>query len=230
MRMGNDSARTIQRRRLGPWLPHLAAALIVAGIYFYGVLIYGGLPETVPTHWGSDGTPDGLMALASAAAPAMTHYEPKDSAWDELRRRGNIAGTVSALGVCSLIVAVVIGTLTVAGWRTPELVPIWPALTVMPLVLAALPACYGWETRRALQAARNQGINPTDEEAAEEAKWIAGILYNDEADPRVLVSKRRGSGMGMTINIGNRAGRTAVVVFLIVCALLPVAATVGASL
>ena len=248
--MGNEPAVTA-RRRFGPWLPHAAAALVVAGCYFYGAEVYGSLPETVPTHWGLDGTPDAwepksfgtvflpinmaaglafLMVLVSAAVPAMTPAEPGTSSWEGYRRQGSIRGTVSALGLCSVAVSAVIGLMTVAGWRTPELVPIWPVLALLPLVLILLPASFAYETKRALRAAETQGFHPTAEESAEEAKWVAGSLYKDAADSRILVSKRPGSGMGMTVNIGNRKGRAAVVLFLVLFVGLPLAAGVAAAL
>lgn len=246
-----DAATKAHQGRLLPWLPHWIAALLVAAFYSYGASVYGSLPDPVPTHWGPNGTPDSweaksfgsvflplnvaagmclFLALAAAAVPAMTPQESQASPWEECRREGSIRGTVLAVGMCSLAVTGIIGALTVAGWRTPEQISVWPALALAPLTLVTLVACFAYETRRARRSAAAQGIHPSEDEAAEEAMWVAGMFYNDPGDPRVLVSKRQGSGMGLTVNIGNRAGRAAVVLFLLLFVGLPLAAGVAAAL
>lgn len=251
MGAGNDPVLTPRRRSFGPWLPHLAAGIVVAACYLYGSKIYGSLPETVPTHWGPSGAPDAwepksfgsvflplnvaagmclFLALVAAAAPAMTPQEPQSSRWQECLREGNIRGTVLAVGVCSLAVTGIIGVLTVAGWRTPDNVSVWPVIALVPLTLVALLVCFAYETRRARRSAAAQGIHPTADEAAEEALWVAGLLYNDQDDPRVLVSKRRGSGMGITVNVGNLKGRAAVVIFVLLFAGVPLAFGAAAAL
>lgn len=251
--MGKDSDAPIstRRRRLLPWVPHWVAALLVAAFYLYGASVYGSLPDTVPTHWGLDGTPDSwdpksfgsvflplnvaagmclFLALISAAAPAMTPQEKQPSRWEECLREGNVRGTVLAIGACSLAVTGIIGVLTVAGWRTPEHISGWPVIALVPLTLVALMASFAYETSRARRSAEAQGIHPTADEAAEEALWVAGVLYNDQDDPRVLVSKRRGSGMGLTVNVGNRKGRAAVVIFVLLFAGVPLAAAAAGAL
>ena len=253
--MGNHSDApadaTRRPRRLLPWVPHWTAALLIAALYVYGASVYGALPATVPTHWGMDGTPDSwepksfgavflplnvaagmclFLALVSAAAPAMTPQEKQPSQWEASVREGNIRGTVLALGTCSLGLTGVIGGLTVAGWRTPDSVSALPVLVLLPLMLVALMASYAYETRNARRSAAARGIHPTAEEAAEDGLWFAGVLYNDSTDPRILVSKRRGSGMGITVNVGNRAGRAAVVLFLLLFAGVPLVAGLAAAL
>ncbi|MBF4995530.1 DUF1648 domain-containing protein [Arthrobacter gandavensis] len=232
-------------------MPHWIAALLVASFYVYGASAYGSLPDTVPTHWGLDGTPDSwesksfgsvflplnvaagmcvLLALVSAAAPAMTPRESQTSRWEGCLREGNTRGTIPAVGICSLALTGVIGALTVTGWRTPGSVAAWPVLTLLPLTLVAPMVSYAYEIRNARRSAAARDIHPTAEEAAEESLWFAGILYNDSSDPRVLVSKRRGNGMGITVNVGNRAGRAAVVIFLLLFTGLPLAAGLAAGL
>jgi len=79
--------------------------------------------------------------------------------------------------------------------------------------------CVNAASRWARRAAALDGVYPTAEEQAEDAKWVAGILYNDPADPHVLVAKRQGSGM--SVNVGNPRGRTVTVIFLMLFVVLP---------
>ncbi|MCQ1995124.1 DUF1648 domain-containing protein [Arthrobacter sp. zg-Y1171] len=224
------------------WLIHFAAVLVSLSCFAYGTTIYDSLPETIPTHWGAGGSPDEweaksfgtvffplmmggglsvLLALIAAVVPAMVPPETDSSDWELYRREGTIRGTVAALGWTSFLIAVLIGTLTVAGWRTPDHVPAGPALVMVALILGCLVLCYAAGARWARRTAERDGVRPTAEEQEEEKRWVGGILYNDPNDPHVLVPKRSGSGTGLTVNVGNRAGRTAVVVFLVVFVVLP---------
>ncbi|MCC3291585.1 DUF1648 domain-containing protein [Arthrobacter sp. zg-Y1110] len=224
------------------WLIHFAALLVSASCFAYGATIYDSLPETIPTHWGAGGRPDEweaksfgtaffplmmgaglsvLVALVAAVVPAMVPPEKDPSDWELYRREGMIRGTVAALGGTSFLIAALIGVLTVAGWRTPDHVPAGPALMMVPLILGCLVLSYTSASRWARRTAERDGVRPTTEEQEEDRRWVGGILYNDPADPHILVPKRAGSGTGLTVNIGNRAGRTAVVVFLAVFVVLP---------
>ncbi|MER2134940.1 MAG: DUF1648 domain-containing protein [Arthrobacter sp.] len=242
--MGNSNGmkKRTGLRRLGPWIPHLGAVLITGACFVDGALIYGSLPDTVPVHWGLDG-PDAwgeksvgtvfmgpfvalgtaaLLALVSAAAPALSQQEPGASRWEAFRREGMIRGTVAAMGTVSLLVAACVGYLAAQSWRTPEQVALWPALVLSAGVLAVVIPVYAAANRNTRREAARRGIHPSEEEKAEDAKWIGGILLNDARNPRVLVPKREGTGTGLTVNVGNARGRTAVALFLVVLIVLPV--------
>ncbi|MCC9174254.1 DUF1648 domain-containing protein [Arthrobacter sp. zg-Y179] len=224
------------------WLTHFAAVLVLASCFAYGTTIYDSLPETIPTHWGAGGRPDAweaksfgtaflpllmgagtsaLLALVAAVVPAMVPPEKDPSPWELYRREGMIRGTVVALGGTSVLIAALIGALTVAGWRSPDHVSGGPALVMIPLILGFLVLSYTAAARWARRTAERHGARPTEEEEEEEKRWVGGILYNDPNDPHILVPKRSGSGTGLTVNVGNRRGRTAVVVFLVVFVVLP---------
>ncbi|MDM7989638.1 DUF1648 domain-containing protein [Arthrobacter sp. zg-Y877] len=240
--MGSDTAIKITGTRAALWLPHVAAVLLLASCFAYGTTIYDSLPETIPTHWGGGGRPDEwdtksfgtvympllmgagisvLLAVVSAATPAMILPDKDPSDWELYRREGMIRGTVAALGGTSVLVAALIGGLTVAGWRTPDHVPAGPALMMVPLILGCLFLSYTAAGRWARRTAERDGVHPTAEEREEDKRWVGGILYNDPNDPHILVPKRSGSGTGLTVNVGNRRGLTAVVVFLMVFVVLP---------
>ena len=242
MGMRTDSTLTARRGRRGPWLLHVVALLSLGLCLVDGALIYGSLPDIVPVHWGLNG-PDAwedksfgtvfmgplvalgsvaLLALVSAAAPAFSPEEPGASDWEAFRRRGMIQGTVAAMGAVSLLIAACVSYLSMRGWRTPEEVEMWPALVLSGFILAVIAPVYTAAERRSRREAARNGVHPTDEEAAEDTKWIGGVLLNDPHDPHVLVPKRSGTGTGLTVNIGHARGRTAVVLFLVVVIGLPI--------
>lgn len=241
-----DFETPITRGRTAVWLLHPVAALVLACCFAYGVTIYDSLPEAIATHWGANGQPDAwtdktfgsaffplmmgagisaFLSLIAAAAPVMDPPDKDKEAtgWDLYRREGMIRGTVAGMGCASILTAVLIGFLTVAGWKNPEHVPPGPALLLTALILGVVLGSYriasGWARRTALAA----GVLPTAAEQEEEKLWIAGGLYNNPEDPHILVPKRTGSGTGtgMTVNVGNSKGRAAVVVFLAVFVVFP---------
>ncbi|MBD8045410.1 DUF1648 domain-containing protein [Arthrobacter sp. Sa2BUA2] len=249
--METSERRELSKGRGPVWLTHLVGVVLLGGVFAYGASIYDSLPDSVPTHWGGSGRPDAwedksfgsvylplmmgagvslLLALLSAAAPAMVQENENASPWELYRREGMIRGTVAALGATSFLMAVVIGYLTLAGWTTPDRAPIWPALAATGAVLVALTCAFAAATRWARRAAEREGVYPSAEENAEDSKWVAGILYNDADDPHVLVSKRQGTGTGMTVNVGNRRGRAVVVIFLLLFVGLPLGLGVFALL
>ncbi|MCC3282448.1 DUF1648 domain-containing protein [Arthrobacter caoxuetaonis] len=239
--MDSSFETQLARTRRAAWLPHVAAAVLLLSCFAYGATVYGSLPESVPVHWGLDG-PDAweeksvgtvflpllvasgttvLLAFISAVAPAMTPADPNATPWEAFRREGMIHGTVSAMGIVSLLLAGCVGYLSIQGWQDPAQVAVWPALLLSGAVLIAIGGTYAAASRRARREAARHGIFPSDQEQAEDAKWIAGILRNDPDDPHVLVPKRKGSGTGLTVNVGNARGRAAVVAFLVFVVLLP---------
>ncbi|UWX96138.1 DUF1648 domain-containing protein [Arthrobacter zhaoxinii] len=226
------------------WLIHFAAVLVLASCFAYGTTIYDSLPETIPTHWGAGGRPDvweaksfgtaffpllmgagasALLTLVAAVVPAMVPPEKNPSDWELYRREGMVRGTVVALGGTSVLIAALIGALTVAGWRSPDHVRGGPALVVIPLILGFLILSYAAAARWARRTAERDGVSPTveEQEQEEDKRWVGGILYNDPNDPHILVPKRSGTGTGLTVNVGNRRGRAAVVVFLVVFVVVP---------
>lgn len=224
------------------WLLHLPAVLILAACFAYGALVYDTLPETIATHWGAGGQPDTwepksfgtvfmplmmgagasvLLALVSAAAPVMVPPSRESTDWELYRREGMIRGTVAGMGAASLLLAALIGFISVAGWKAPDRVPLWPALVLGVLILAGVLVSYQAASRWARRTAVRSGVSPTADEQEEEKLWIAGILYNNPDDPHVLVPKRDGAGTGLTVNVGNRRGRAAVVIFLLLFVALP---------
>ncbi|CAM3306481.1 hypothetical protein PSET11_03225 [Arthrobacter ulcerisalmonis] len=236
------TARLLSRGRTVLWLPFLAAILVLSGYAAYGATLYDGLPAVLPTHWGADGTPDAwsgksfgtvfmllltaagvtvLMALIGALVTKLSVVAAGASDWERFRHEGTIRGTLAVLGFCALVFSIMFGQLSVAGWTQPEQFSGWPVVVGILALLAALAGAFAVAQRWSRAAAGRAGIAPTSAERAEDDKWIAGILYNDPADPHLWVPKRAGPGLGLTINVGHRKGRVAVIVFLVLVIVLP---------
>lgn len=232
----------IKRGRGLVWLLHLLPALVLAACLTYGATVYASLPDTIPTHWGPSGSPDAwspktfgsaffpllvaagvsvLLALVAAALPKMVVPDKEPSIWELYRQEGLIRGTIAALGCTSFLIAVLSAFFTVAGWANPGRVPAWPVLFLTALILGVIPLSYASASRWARRTALGQGISPTASEEKEDKNWIVGILYNNPADPRVLVPKRPGTGIGLTVNVGSPKGRALSIIFLIVFVGLP---------
>lgn len=237
-------------RGRGPiWLTYLVGLAILVGTQLYGLGLYAGLPETIPTHWGPSGAPDAfadkspgtvfgmlwvgagmivLLAFIAAVVPAMSPARRKRSEYGLVRREGMIRGTIGALGSTSIALAAVFAGLALEGWLRPEHVGGWFAVFLAPILLVPI----GWAMWRGSRWGRRRvvelGLHPDEDEAAEERRWVAGgLFYNDPADPQILVPKREGTGMGLTINIGNPKGKWAIVILLLLIVGLPIAMSLG---
>ncbi|WP_372697031.1 DUF1648 domain-containing protein [Arthrobacter sp. JSM 101049] len=250
--MGTITEQQLSRGRGLIWLTYPLAVVVLLGTQLYGLSIYAGLPETIPTHWGPSGAPDAfdakspgtvfgmlwigigmtvLMAFLAAVVPAMSPARADPSAYRRIRREGMIRGTIGGLGLTSVLMALLFSGLALEGWLRPEHVGGWIALLLAGIVLVAIVWAFWLGSRWAQRYAAGAGIEPDADEAAEDRLWLfGGVLYNDPADPRVLVPKREGSGMGLTVNVGPPKGKWAVAVFALLVIGLPVGLSIGFTL
>ncbi len=239
--MSDDNSPTLPGLRQGrsaAWLPFLLSVLALAAVVVWGLRVYPDLPETIPTHWGPGGVPDAweeksfgsvfmpqviaagttaLMAVLALVIPALMNPPKDPSAWKRYRLEGAERATISVLGWISLLTALFVGYLGVQGWVTPDEVSFkWPMALYLLLVFLKIFLPYRHWSRWADAQAGEHGFTPTAEEQAEEKLWLPGGIYNNPDEPLILVPKREGYGTGATINVGNRAGRITVIVFLVV--------------
>ena len=236
----DDNSRLpgLRHGRAAAWAPFLLTLIGLAAFTLWGARIYDDLPDTIPTHWGPGGEPDAwdeksfgtvfmpqliaagsaaLMAVLALVIPALLNPTRNPSAWKRYRLEGAERATISALGWISLLTVLLVGFLGVQGWIGPDEVSFaWPMALYLVLVFLMIFLPYRRWNRWADARASEHGFTPTAEEEAEERLWLPGGIYNNPDEPLIMVPKREGYGVGTTINVGNRAGRTAVVVFLLV--------------
>lgn len=241
--MATSIEHQLTRGRWVAWMTYPLALLILGLTLAHGMSLYDSLPDRVPTHWGPSGAPDAfdtkspgnvygmlwvgiaitaVLAFLSAAMPAMAPARRDPSDFALVQREGMIRGATGALGLTSIGLAALLSLLALQGWHTPGHVGGWATAFLPVLILAALAWAFRQGSRWAKRHAANAGIQPSAEEAAEERLWIAGgLLYNNPADPQLMVSKREGTGFGLTVNVGTPKGKWAVAAFLLLVIGIP---------
>lgn len=224
--------------------------LAVTGIFFaVGASRYAAMPDVIPTHWGPDGTPDAysdksfwsvfgplligpgaaiFFAFIAFATSALVPESPTPTRWRSYQREGSYRANVLLLGLVATLIALLIGTVCVAAWNGVSSFAPWPVavfvVVVLGIILVGYPAGQRWARRRAREA----GVEPSPAEIAEDEKWVAGGLYRDADDPRVLVPKREGQGVGTTLNIGSAAGKAVAAALLVLVLAVPFGLTIAA--
>lgn len=229
------------------WLPWLLSLVVLVGGFLWTASVVPSLPEKVPTGFGPGGEIRGwteasfasvatgliigtgvaaMLGLAAAMVPALSPVRPDVTLWRRFQLEGSHRGLRAGLGWTTLVMSamfVVLTVQTVAAARDPHAaLQMWPiGVAVVLMVVVLFLPLRRW-SRWARQAADRHGVHPTPQEEAEERRWLSGGILNDPQDPRAFVPKREGFGVGLTVNVGSRGGRIAVVVFLAVL-LIPVA-------
>lgn len=246
--MGNQQPESIDVRveagRRSAWFAFLLPLIVTAVFGAIGASRYAGMPDVIPTHWAANGVADAygeksfwtvfgplmigpaltaFFAFAAWATSAMVPPEPDQSAWKQYQREGSRRATILALALCATLVALLVGTISDAAWRQQGSFQPWPVVAFIILVLVVILASYPIGQRWARRRAAAAGVEPAPEERAEDARWVAGGLYKDDGDPRLLVPKREGHGVGTTLNLGSPGGRAIALAFLALVLAVPAA-------
>jgi uncharacterized membrane protein len=228
----------------------LVAVALLAAVSGYGATVYDRLPETIATHWGPDGSPDDwspksftsvylplliavaacvVMAGAAVLVPRMTPSEPEQSGWETYRREGDRRVIIVILSTAALMTVAIVSVATLQVWAQVQSFSAWPVfLCILAAVMIAVPVS------RAVSADMKQrasaaGFRPSSDEELDDSRCLPGGFLNDPDDPQVMVPKRKGTGYGMTINVGHWKGRTLVAGFLVVTLGLPLALIVASQ-
>lgn len=227
----------LRQGRGASWLPFGLAAVLLVAVVGYGIAIYDSIPDQIPQHYGTGGQATrweakspgtvffpmlmsfaGLFILPIVAAvlPGFMSTPDDASAWTRLRIEGSVRGTRAGLGWAALFTVAISAWVSVVMWRGSEHAPGWPIAIFVAGIFVALWFAYGRWSRWARRTAELHGIHPSPEEAADDRLWLPLGIYNNPEDPRVMVPKREGYGLGTTVNLGSRAGKILVAVFLAV--------------
>lgn len=227
----------LRQGRGASWLPFGLAALMLLAVIGYGIAIYDSIPDQIPQHYGPGGDATrweakspgtvffpilmsfaGLFVLPIVALvlPAMMSTPDDASDWTRLRIEGSVRGTRAGLGWVALLTVGITAWISVVIWQASDHAPGWPIAALLAGIFVALWLAYRRWSRWARRTAELHGIRPTPEEEAEDRLWLPLGLYNNPEDPRVLVPKREGYGVGTTVNLGSRGGKILVAAFLAV--------------
>ena len=234
------------------WAPWFAGLAVIAAGLVWAWLTVPSLPDQMPTGFGPGGEVRGwdqtsfgtaatgliigagetlLLGLFAAMVPLFDSTDPAQrSFWGHFRVEGSHRAVRSVLGWVTLVLNLMFLYLTAQSWSyareaadgTAAAQPMWPILLfILGIFVAMAPPFRRW-ARWSREAAARHGVHPTPEEEAEDRRWLPGGLLNDPDEPRLMVPKREGHGVGLTLNVGHPKGKAVVVVFLLVV-LLPLA-------
>lgn len=235
---GADDARR-EGSSFSAW-PFVLAAVISLGVLGYGAAIYSQMPQRVVMHGGFDGTPDQwtdktpLSALGLALVPlgltlllgviswfatkalASTAARPDgDAVQADRRARLQREGTVHVMGALCLMLAVLLGAMTIMGWHEVTGAPFVVVMTLLmvgPLVIIVWFAWRGIKVSGDEDAARRASPSSSAQVAPgrfadspdDDRFWKGGVIYVNRDDPRTFVPKR--VGLGVTVNAASSGG------------------------
>lgn len=208
----------------------------------YAALHYGEMPARVPTHFGVRGRPDAwaprsfwtvmilplftlMMGVALGVISFLTAHAKRAirtrdqgvSIVAQLRFRNAMTRFLSGVAILTTLMMML---LSVAAVRVsvgqaaalPD-VPMWIMMALLLLYAVGgslyLMFHYGQGGARLERAAGNA---PLTDGLADNRRWVLGVFYVNRDDPSVFVEKR--FGIGYTINFGNPAAVTLLVLFL----------------
>jgi uncharacterized membrane protein len=214
-----------------PVLVLLAGVLCGTFAVAYTEAHYGGLPDRVPTHFGTSGRPDAwsrkgfasvmimpvmtlIMGVLLGGVTVLTSRAKRavrlDAGGGSLDAQNRFRGAITRyLAVLSLLVILLLTTMSITsvqvGLGRREGLP--PAMLLLGIGLAAF-AMIGavWLAIRYGQGgSRLEGpaaAAPLTNGLADNRAWRLGVFYVNPDDPSWMVEKR--FGFGYTLNFGNR--------------------------
>ena len=166
------------------------------------------------------GTPTTTAPAASPRpAPRASGTPAEPGPWRRFQAEGTARGMTVLVGVVTLLVSLLTAPTTLSvllggdGALPWWAMPLGTTLVLAGTLLGMGPIVAGQQRATRARAAA-AGVRPTPEEEAEDARWTAAGLMKDPADPRVMVPKRPGYGIGTTVNVGSRGGRALVAGFV----------------
>lgn len=193
---------------------YLAAGVLLLGLFMWGAMLYPGLPDSVPTHWGVSGQADAFSAktlwsafgslfigLIMAVGMLVVHLVM-------LRSPQLVPAERDAYGLMfgylSLSLAALFAWISAAAWYGLDL----GALFIVFALLSGLPVLVimGFYMP-VISQQRKQQLGPR-EPSQDPKYWVlGGLFYANPKDPRVFVPKPPPAGIGMTMNLATSAGR-----------------------
>jgi uncharacterized membrane protein len=207
--------------------------------FLYILLNYNSMPETIITHWGASGKPDGFSqkniinvfftncidlsmvilfaVMGVGTISSKTYIDTKNL---EVNRRKAIK-YLNGLGYSFLILTLTIQSITttipvfmVQGKSIPLSLTLFGCIAP---IFITVPLIYFYIMLGT--------IKPKDKSSysseSDDDKWIYGFIYYNKEDPSLMVEKRLGAGW--SINMANPMGKvTSIIVVAIMVASLAI--------
>ncbi|WP_026555807.1 DUF1648 domain-containing protein [Arthrobacter sp. 35W] len=222
MKESAAAASTGQMRRGVNWWWLAVPTVLLLGTAVYGILRYPSLPELIATHWDAHGEANGFSAksvgaaftgvfafagflLVMAGVSVLVAKAPlKNPAGvdEHMNLRQGIASSnasLTFLGILTNAMSVVMAAAALMVFSTSGVsVPVY-----VPMILVfgglAVGGWVAWRQYRRELATAGQPSSDAD------GHWIAGMIYNNPDDERVLVPKL--VGIGLTVNWARTGGK-----------------------
>ena len=224
----------------------IAAVAVLLAVMPVGVAVYPGVPNPTPVHWNAAGEVDryaaksvwtvfgpvliGLGAVALLfACTFLVRLAPLraaaiDAPADRDRRTARQRSLMSSLlGQLAVVVAVLIGWLTIVGWLAPRSAGLMVAGVVLLLMLLlAVIVIFAVRYRSAVASWGATDQHGRPDAPDDDRFWTGGLIYINRDDPAVFVPKR--FGVGWTVNLGSIGGiALGVGVLLVIAAAIVIA-------
>ena len=207
--------------------------LVLSSVSFLYVLInYKNMPDTIITHWGAGGKPDGyseksilnvffinfidismvlLFAVIGVGSIAGNTYIDNENLEEN---RIKVIKYLNGIGYSFLALTLSIQsiTTTIPIFMVQEKnIPMWLTLgsCILPIFIV-VPVIYFYLMLSSIKPkSRNIYTVENDDE-----KWIYGFIYYNKEDPKLMVEKRL--GMGWSINMARPMGKLITIILVLI--------------
>jgi uncharacterized membrane protein len=224
-----------------------AALVILLGATAVGIALYPTLPDLLPTHWNAAGHIDGhavksvwsvfgplligfgvlalLFACSIGAVRAPSRIVASQTGDGRDRAMSQRRLLISLLGQLAVVMAAVLGWLSVAGWLAPGSPALVFTGTIGMLVLiAGVLVVFLIRWRTVIRASGDASAAQAPDAPDDDRHWMGGVFYVNRDDPAIFVPRR--FGIGWTMNLGNAGGIALAVLLILLVAGAIVTATV----
>ncbi|UEL49090.1 DUF1648 domain-containing protein [Terrisporobacter hibernicus] len=200
--------------------------------FVYVLLSYKNMPDTIITHWGAYGKPDGyseknilnvfftsfidismvlLFAVIGIGSVAGNTYIDNENL--EVNRKKAVK-YLNGIGYSFLVLTLSIQSITstIPIFMVQEKdMPMWLTIgsCIIPIFIV-VPVIYFYLMLSSIKPkSRNIYTIENDDE-----KWIYGFIYYNKEDPKLMVEKRL--GMGWSINMAHTLGKVITIILVLI--------------
>lgn len=204
------------------------ALSIISALYL--AFNYNSLSDTIITHWGANGKPDGfsqksfqsvffvsfidlslvvLMAFMTVETIGARMYIDTTNLEENRKKAINY---LNKLGYCFFLLTLSIQSITttmpifMVNQMNVPMVLFIPSM-ILPIFFSI--ALMYYFIRLSSLKTKNKDINPLD---SDDEKWIYGFIYYNKDDPSFIVEKRFGAGW--TFNLASTKGKLVIVLLV----------------
>ena len=229
-----DKVLTEQKKKLIKKFKILFGICIGLSIisFLYVLISYKDMPDTIITHWGSGGKPDGfakkniidvffvsildismviLFAVMGIGSISGNTYIDEENL--EVNRKKAIK-YLNGIGYCffALTISMQSMTTTTPIFMVQEKnIPMWLmiGICIVPIFISVAMIYYYLMLSSLKPKSRNIYTVENDDE-----KWIYGFIYYNKGDPNLMVEKRLGAGWSM--NMAHPLGKFITILLVVI--------------